>query len=230
MKTIEYRSIDKSTWGPGPWQTEPDKRQWLDAATGLPCIIRRHFSFGSLCGYVAIPRGHPAFRALEDDLDVSVHGGLTFSGSCDPEGDPALAICHVVEPGEDDDVFWFGFDCGHYLDVQPGMDAMQREDGRRTISEIMGNRGFGASGSWQRVYRDWAYVTGQVESLATQLAAMRGQPTLDHSAQTLLTTLASTPVEELVAGVDTRAATLAILGHSQGGDAVNEPGAAHGKG
>jgi hypothetical protein len=38
MDTIEYRTIDKSQWGPGPWQDEPDKKQWQDEATGLPCL------------------------------------------------------------------------------------------------------------------------------------------------------------------------------------------------
>lgn len=36
METLEYRTKDKSTWGDGPWQQEPDKKQWQDAATGLP--------------------------------------------------------------------------------------------------------------------------------------------------------------------------------------------------
>ncbi len=30
METKEWRFIDKSKWGEGPWQSEPDKMQWLD--------------------------------------------------------------------------------------------------------------------------------------------------------------------------------------------------------
>jgi hypothetical protein len=38
MNTIEYRNVvDKSTWGEGPWNNEPDKAQWQDEATKLPC-------------------------------------------------------------------------------------------------------------------------------------------------------------------------------------------------
>ena len=57
METIEYRTMDKSVWGPGPWQNEPDKRQWQDEATGLPCLIVRN-SMGALCGYVGVSEGH----------------------------------------------------------------------------------------------------------------------------------------------------------------------------
>lgn len=38
MQTIEYRTIDKTAWGDGPWLNEPDKKQWQDVETGLPCL------------------------------------------------------------------------------------------------------------------------------------------------------------------------------------------------
>jgi hypothetical protein len=60
MRTIEYRFVvDKSEWGDGPWQSEPDKKQWQDEATGLPCMILRGPS-GSWCGYVGVHPYHPA--------------------------------------------------------------------------------------------------------------------------------------------------------------------------
>jgi hypothetical protein len=52
---------DKSTWGAGPWQSEPDEVRWIDEATNLPCWIRRSPVTGSLNGYVGVPRSHPAF-------------------------------------------------------------------------------------------------------------------------------------------------------------------------
>jgi hypothetical protein len=58
MKTEEWRTVDKSTWGEGEWQREPDKKQWQDAETGLPCLIVRN-NGGALCGYVGVPPGHP---------------------------------------------------------------------------------------------------------------------------------------------------------------------------
>jgi hypothetical protein len=59
METREYRFIDKSEWDRGPWDNEPDKVQWQDAATGLPCIARRSEAMGSWCGYVGVAEGHP---------------------------------------------------------------------------------------------------------------------------------------------------------------------------
>lgn len=60
METIEYRTVDKSKWGDGPWQDEPDKKQWRDPETGLPCLIVRGPG-GALCGYVGVPANSPAF-------------------------------------------------------------------------------------------------------------------------------------------------------------------------
>lgn len=152
MKRIEYRTIDKSSWPDGPWKDEPDKIQWMDEATGLPCLIVRHGWSGHYCGYVGVTRDHPLFDVGYDDeacSGLSVHGGLTFSGFCQEHepGEEGTVICHVVEPGEDDKVFWLGFDCAHYLDRPPGRPHWS--DGE--------------------VYRDQAYVVGEVENLASQL-------------------------------------------------------------
>lgn len=58
MKDMQWSFIDKAGWADGPWNTEPDKEQWTDAATGLPCLLKRNRS-GVLCGYVGVADGHP---------------------------------------------------------------------------------------------------------------------------------------------------------------------------
>lgn len=239
MKTLEYRTVNKATWGSGPWQDEPDKVQWRDDVTGLPCLIVRGPG-GALCGYVGIKAGHPFFgREYSDRVKVdrenfqlpeqgspielfleifhendgcvsasmcfSIHGGLTFSGHCaeitrerwekwrermlDPErherakefphGDDAAeirekwplvndfeawkaymesaAICHCVEEGEDDNVWWLGFDCAHAGDLSPKYE--------RLLNDIVeGPRYFRDD-----TYRDIEYVKEQVRNLALQL-------------------------------------------------------------
>lgn len=160
-ETIEYRGVhDKSDWGDGPWQDEPDKKQWRDEATGLPCLIVRGPS-GSLCGYAGVSKDHPLHgRDYDaDGVDVDVHGGLTFADGCGHGDDPARGICHVPGAGEPDDVWWFGFDCAHLYDLSPGMNARSLKLG------IDCDRG--------DIYRDLHYVTGQVTRLAAQLAALR---------------------------------------------------------
>lgn len=103
METKEYRTYDKTDWGRGEWQSEPDKMQFVDEATGLPCLIVRT-SLGHLCGYVGVAPGHPWHGKGYDDAIgacnknctddyhsghrigscISVHGGLTFADACRP--------------------------------------------------------------------------------------------------------------------------------------------------
>lgn len=147
---------------PEPWETEEDRYEWRDERTGLPCLIVRNPE-GALCGYVAVPPGHPWHGVAYSDCmstprcaepwcehlpqeRLRVHGGLTYSGRC--EG----YICHVPAPGAPDDVWWFGFDCAHAGDLVP------------RLSEIYpGER-------WHCEYRDVTYVRAEVALLAEQLA------------------------------------------------------------
>lgn len=153
MKTIEYTFKDKSRWGEGPWQQEPDKKQWRDEATGLPCLIVRG-PHGALCGYAGVPAGHPFFGVSYHDVPAEVHGGLTFADHCRP-GKGEHGICHAVEEGEDDRVWWLGFDCAHAWDHTPGTCSRAP-----FLEEATGE------------YRDWAYVEDQVRLLAAQLASV----------------------------------------------------------
>lgn len=130
----ESRFVDKSTWGPGPWQDEPDKQQYTDEATGYPCLIVRVPWSGHLCGYVGVPEGHPAYGLDYDDASalgeadedgyhsLRVHGGLTFAGPCQ-EGQEEQGICHVPQPGQPDKVWWLGFDAAHAWDICPSSRA-----------------------------------------------------------------------------------------------------------
>jgi hypothetical protein len=112
-----YHTIDKSGWSRGPWDDEPDKVSYRDDATGLPCLIKRNPE-GVLCGYVGVANGHPAYGQRYEMVDVDVHGGLTYSDHCQ-DGPEDTAICHIPAPGEPDDVWWLGYDCGHSFDYCP---------------------------------------------------------------------------------------------------------------
>ncbi len=67
---------------------------------GFRCLVIfvRH---SHRCGYIAIPKGHPAFLMNYSDLPVQVHGGLTF-------GDFKLSDVPIRK-----NAYWFGFDCAH---------------------------------------------------------------------------------------------------------------------
>jgi hypothetical protein len=122
VSLAKAESIDKSKWGPGPWQDEPDRV--LFEAHGFPCLIVRVPHSGHLCGYVAVPPGHPWHGKGYDDVRTKdgewpdAHGGLTYAGAC------SGTICHVPKPGEPDDVWWLGFDHAHCGDSSP-FDSMR---------------------------------------------------------------------------------------------------------
>jgi len=140
---------------------EADKVQWTDVATGLPCLIVRS-GMGNLCGYAGVERGHALHGCHYDDPKAEIldaHGGLTFAGGCAELPDPGFGVCHIPEPGTADTVWWFGFDCGHYMDLSPGLAAS------------IAPRGTAGAGIWEgHVYRDMDYVRRECEGLAVQLA------------------------------------------------------------
>ena len=165
-----YTTVDKTGWGPGPWQSEPDKMSWRDPTTGLPCLIVRNRA-GNLCGYVGVPPAHPwhgkDYGACVDsgcradshydctpDGKVSVHGGLTYADRCDIGAPEATGICHIPGPDNPDDVWWFGFDTYHAWDLSPAYTAYRAP-------------------SQDEVYRDVGYVRRETESLASQLWGCR---------------------------------------------------------
>lgn len=182
---IKRGIVDKTTWPDGPWNNEPDTKHWTDEATGYPCAVVRHPRYGSLCGYVGLPEGHPLYgldygaesdkltEALErrkqepvgenpsfmvlvscitgvlkpaPDIVFKVHGGLTFSDKSPDEDAPK-------------DHWFFGFDCGHAWDYQPGLDSELAKYGVPRLTLIK-----------DTVYRDFAYVEAECASLAQQLA------------------------------------------------------------
>lgn len=165
--TTETRYLIKDDWGPGPWQDEPDRAEWRDPATGLPCLAVRAMHTGAWCGYVAVPPGHPLHGKGYDDLNLDVHGGPTYANAC--RGD----ICHVPAPGEPDDVWWIGFDCGHAFDLVPSLAATLRSLRPRIIAAPDVEAAFehlrDLSSPLRDVYRTLDYVKGECADLARQL-------------------------------------------------------------
>lgn len=82
------------------FEKEGDEHEWTSKEDYKCKILRSHM--GMWCGYVFIPKSHPMYGKNYDDVNVEVHGGLTF--------------------GEPSDEEWvLGFDCGHAGDFIPGM-------------------------------------------------------------------------------------------------------------
>jgi hypothetical protein len=128
-----------------PWEHEPDREEWVHELTGYKCTVWRHPTLGHLNGYVAVPKGHRVWGKGYDDVDVDVHGGLTYADE-------------DKETGE-----WvFGFDCSHGGDFSPKILAtLMKYTEMDTESIDFKLR--------TEKYRTFEYVKGQVKSLAKQL-------------------------------------------------------------
>jgi hypothetical protein len=137
--------VDRTGWRPGPWDAEPDKLLWEHA--GFDCMIVRSLH-GHLCGYVGVPENHPWYEKHQDEVDVQVHGGLTYGAHCQD------VICH----SKPQKTWWLGFDCCHMGDLSPGL---------RMIDEAVSGRVFRKG-----TYRDLEYVHAETEGLADQARAV----------------------------------------------------------
>jgi hypothetical protein len=69
------------------------EKQWTTAAGYEDEFLA--MPMGHRCGYVTVPDGHPCAGKDYDELDVEVHGGLTFGAGAK-----------------------FGFDCAHFYDAK----------------------------------------------------------------------------------------------------------------
>ncbi len=106
-------------------------------------VIRNHRAYR--CGYVKVPPGHPWSGRDYNDIDASVHGGLTFA-------EPDVSC----DRGGPDDGYWVGFDCAHAFDAPDP--ALLSE---RPPLLMFGNE----------VVRDQAYVEAECRSLCEQAQA-----------------------------------------------------------
>lgn len=198
MQTLEYSTFDKSEWPHGPWMSEPDKKQWQDEETGLPCLIVRNH-FGALCGYVGVSESHPLYGKDYDAPDVEVHGCLTFADSCRPSDRDAWEAWRQGMfdrkpqaeqfPQGDSARAWKQY--GHLIDDYQAWaenaeaSAICHRPGEGEPDHVWwfgfdcahyGDRmpateahsPFGREGQ----YRDFDYVTNEVKGLARQLAAL----------------------------------------------------------
>jgi hypothetical protein len=180
---------EKSRWGPGPWQDEPDRLDWNDERTGLACRIIRNMPLGNLCGYVGVPPSHPYFGwNYDDDIrfapgdledatieDVGIFDAFIYAMQGGREhGTIPLGMTLKAHHGltfagslrnDPSGLWYFGFDCGHAWDVLPGFQ----------MTELF--RELPLPG---RTYRDIEYVRKEVTSLAFQLRQLETRVLLDE--------------------------------------------------
>lgn len=143
-----------SEWGDGPWKAEGNDSVsvsgWQTIHLGLQCQVIRN-QLGAWCGYVRLPDTHPwtSLDALED-IPVTVHGGVSFIGT--PEFD---------DSGRG---IWIGFDCGHFDDYVPGLEASMKKisPGHKSMAEMLGI-------PIEIAYKNFRFATEQTMEMAAQV-------------------------------------------------------------
>jgi hypothetical protein len=116
---------------------------------------------GHRCGYIEIPRSHPCYEKEYSDIDVNVHGGLTFSAY------------NKEMPYDSPEGFWvLGFDCIHSSDSND-LEAYERYSNMGYIPKIQED----ISHIFNMIFSDGIvrtldFVVAECESLATQLKEM----------------------------------------------------------
>ena len=107
---------------------------------------------GSRCGYVAVPQGHTLHGKDYDEVEVTVHGGLTFA---DGEG---------TYPVAGEGLWWFGYDCGHWQDARDPelMTPKYKEMYDKGLFSFFD----------EGTVRSLNYCISECESLATQLKGL----------------------------------------------------------
>ena len=146
------------------WINEPNHSHFF--YRDYECRIVRHPVLGTLCGYVKIPTTHPYHAKNYNDIDIDVHGGLTF-------GDNLNNVSKAYEI-QLDDGFWLGFDCAHYNDIRPydinpdcmgkGLDFIDK-----LINSIDKLNDLIHEKKVTKSYKDFDFVTHELKSMVDQL-------------------------------------------------------------
>jgi hypothetical protein len=124
------------------------EKDWVTSA-GLRAVVTIG-DMGYRCGYVGVPESSPSYGHDYKDVDVEVHGGLTYA-----DGGKDYPV--------DSDLWWFGYDCAHLYDAR---DPVLMSGQYKKLYDKGLFRGFDEG----EIIRSLEYCIGECESLAKQLS------------------------------------------------------------
>lgn len=123
--------------------------------SGLLAVVVIHPA-GHRCGYVAVSAENKNYGKNYDDINVDVHGGLTYSNN------------DKTYPTESNDLWWFGYDCAHLGDARDP--NLMRDE----YKEIY-NKGILRNFFEGETIKTLEYCINECESLSTQLSNVKEQ-------------------------------------------------------
>jgi hypothetical protein len=107
---------------------------------GFKVVIKRMmYMGGQLNGYVRIPKAHKFYQKGYDDIPIECHGGLTFAGDLENDGD-----------------WYVGFDTAHYQDYMP------------FLQMVLGKSGNPSTIDTNEQYRDIEYIRNECRRIVDQ--------------------------------------------------------------
>jgi len=115
------------------------------------CVILG-LSLGHRCGYIGLPKGSKYENMGYDEIDISVHGGLTYAGD---------GVGYPVQ----DERSWIGFDCAHSGDGKDFELIKELSDERTYNIMVDMERRFNTGGE----VRTTEYVENELVDLVKQL-------------------------------------------------------------
>ena len=108
---------------------------------------------GHRCGYVGLPKEHKYYEKSYREIDVYVHGGLTYDGYSDGK------------IGISEGMWIIGFDCAHWDDGKD-LDLIRELNDEKSANIIIElSRTYGDDS----IVRNTDYVEGEIRSLIEQL-------------------------------------------------------------
>lgn len=122
---------------------------------------------GYRCGYVGMPRGSKLFGANYGEVDVRVHGGLTYCGGGEDSEYPIKS-----------NLWWLGFDCAHWGDgkeLKRAWELFPEKRGQIQIQIQIEREIFGEEGNTEDVIRSEEYVAEECKRLAEQIREYEGR-------------------------------------------------------
>lgn len=176
LQEIHHYTSDEKLkwWGYGEWVEELDEVRFVHK--GIECRIIRiagpeldeNRYGGHLCGYIKVPKDHVCYGKGYDDIEIDVHGGLTYS-EIDQEN-------HNYLPPEG---HWIGFDCVHAGDYHPSVEYMKKtmpeliEIERKSKERL---KKFGMNENiFQNTYKNINYCIQECKSVVEQLNLKRNE-------------------------------------------------------
>ncbi len=137
------------------------KKEWTTNEGYTAVIVLVSPTVPHYCGYIKVPKEHPAYDKHYDDIKISVHGGLTYSNYSN--------TYPLTSPKKE---YWIGFDAAHYNDAhnwEAGKELLEDMDEKELEKVKEVKKIIGTHVSAGEKIRDIPFMIKELEDMSKQL-------------------------------------------------------------